>query len=183
VIGTEQNPIDFRHRFQDLLSTRKVAAAQHFRHPSMKYTVVNVREQDIEKLWIIRGLNVNYPVMMSGTKTANLSRPKNRRAMNHYAAVVHGAQRAKRKWQGAKSSQLDHHGVSLTGAVECRGRLDAGPYSGPYWGCPRHLPYFCVHACGPHVSTARFAVTKNKVKHKHCVPRESLTGVKVKESW
>jgi hypothetical protein len=44
--------------------------------------------------------------------------------MNRYAAVVHGAQRAERKWQGAKSSQPDHYGVSLTGAVECKGRLD-----------------------------------------------------------
>src|SRR5436305_13146969 len=44
VMETEQNPIDFRHRFQDLCSTRKVAAAKLFRHSSMKSTTVNARE-------------------------------------------------------------------------------------------------------------------------------------------
>jgi hypothetical protein len=44
--------------------------------------------------------------------------------MNRYATVAHGAQRAERKWQSAKSPQPDHDGVSLTGAVECTGRLD-----------------------------------------------------------
>jgi len=53
LVETEQNPFDFRHRFQDICSTRKVAAAQLFRHSSTKYTTVNVSEYDIEKLWII----------------------------------------------------------------------------------------------------------------------------------
>jgi hypothetical protein len=53
VMRTEQNPIDFMNRFQDLYSTRKVVAAQFFRHSSMKHTMVNVREQDIKRLWII----------------------------------------------------------------------------------------------------------------------------------
>jgi hypothetical protein len=57
---------------------------------------------------------------------ANLSRTESRRPMNHYAAIVHGAQRTERKWQGAKSPQPDHYDVSLTGAVERRGRLDVG---------------------------------------------------------
>lgn len=53
VMDAEKNPIDFRHRFQDLCTAREVGAAQLFRHSSMKYAMVNVREQDIEKLWII----------------------------------------------------------------------------------------------------------------------------------
>ena len=53
VMGTEQNPIDFRRWFQDLCSRRKVVVAQLFRHCSMQYIMVNVREQDIEKVWII----------------------------------------------------------------------------------------------------------------------------------
>ena len=44
VMGTEQNPIDFRHRFQSLCSTREVGAAQLFRHSSMKDAVINVCE-------------------------------------------------------------------------------------------------------------------------------------------
>jgi hypothetical protein len=43
-MGTEQNPVDFRLRFQDPFSRRKVRAAQLFRHPSIKYMMVNVRE-------------------------------------------------------------------------------------------------------------------------------------------
>jgi hypothetical protein len=63
-------------------------------------------------------------IRLDGSKTANLSRLENRRSTNRYATVVHGAQRAERKWQSAKSPQPDHDGVSLTGAVECTGRLD-----------------------------------------------------------
>jgi hypothetical protein len=53
VMSAEQNPTDFRHWFQGLCGTRKVGGAQLFRHCSMKYTMVNVYEQDIEKVWII----------------------------------------------------------------------------------------------------------------------------------
>ena len=68
--------------------------------------------------WTVTGL--------IGIETANLSKTENWRSMNCYAAVVHGAQRTERKWEGSKSSQPDHYGVSLTGVVECRGRLDVG---------------------------------------------------------
>ena len=46
--------------------------------------------------------------------------------MNRYTALIHRAQRAESKWQGAKSPQPDHYGIPLTVAVEWRGRLDVG---------------------------------------------------------
>jgi hypothetical protein len=41
----------------------------------MKYTMVNVCEKDIEKVWIICGLSIKWTVTgLIGTKTANLRR-------------------------------------------------------------------------------------------------------------
>ena len=44
VMDAEENPIDFRHRFQGLCSTREVGGAQLFRHSSMKDAMINVCE-------------------------------------------------------------------------------------------------------------------------------------------